>query len=298
MKAVSDSLILPSLVVVLSGALWGFYWIPIRFLESQGLAGPSAGAFLNLAPAAILVAIAVWTGAKLQDFKESLLAGALIGLAIASFSAGLIYSSVARATLIFYLMPIWSTLIGMFWLAERVGWARYAGIACGLLGLIFLVSGKQSVPLNLGDLLALISGIFWAIGAGLIKRKPNMPTIPIAAIQFIVAAIGSIVLLLLLNEPFPNAKALIGVTPHIIAAAVFVLVPSVLGLTWAQKKLFPGRVGILLMSEVVVSILSAALLLPQERLLGLQWLGCLLIVGAFFLETLGSADATDQETRD
>ena len=41
-----------------------------------------------------------------------------IGFTVAFFTMGLVYSYVIRVTLLFYLTPICSTLIGMYWLNE------------------------------------------------------------------------------------------------------------------------------------------------------------------------------------
>ena len=51
-----------------------------------------------------------------------------------------------------------------------------------------------------------------------------------------------------------------------------------------SQILFPGRVAILLMSEVVVAIISASVLVPEERMFYLQWLGALAIITAGFTE--------------
>ena len=53
-----------------------------------------------------------------------------------------------------------------------------------------------------------------------------------------------------------------------------------------SKILFPGRVGLLTMSEVVVAIFSAAVLVPEETLLPIQWLGAVAIVAAGIIEVV------------
>ena len=80
-----------------------------------------------------------------------------------------------RATLLFYLTPVWATLIGMVWLGEKGSWQRWAAIGGGFGGLMLLVSGGGSVPLNIGDLFAFFSGVFWAFGAAMIKRYDAVP---------------------------------------------------------------------------------------------------------------------------
>ena len=50
--------------------------------------------------------------------------------------------------------------------------------------------------------------------------------------------------------------------------------------------MFPGRVGILTMSEVIVAIVSAAILVPDETMLLMQWVGAIAILLAGFIEVL------------
>jgi len=55
-------------------------------------------------------------------------------------------------------------------------------------------------------------------------------------------------------------------------------------LFWVQKFLFPGRVGLLMMSEVLTAVLTASLFLPEERLSAIEWAGAVLIIGACLFE--------------
>ncbi len=75
----------------------------------------------------------------------------------------------------------------------------------------------------------------------------------------------------------------------LISLAMFV--PTTYFLLWSTQILNPGRVGILLMSEVVVGSVSAALL-SGEPFGWREAIGALLIVGAGFIEVTGSARDT------
>ncbi|MBQ65340.1 MAG: EamA family transporter, partial [Marinovum sp.] len=54
--------------------------------------------------------------------------------------------------------------------------------------------------------------------------------------------------------------------------------------------LFPGRVGILMMSEVLVAIISASIFLPDEQMALLQWLGAAAIIASAFAEVSFSTE--------
>ena len=142
-----------SVLVFFIASFWGVYWIPLRYLEAQGISGGWAIALLNAPAALLLLPLVLWQWKQHRaQFWQSVLIGLLTGLGMALYTSGLIYSSVVRATLLFYLTPAWATLIGIFWLGEKATWQRWAAIAVGLAGLGLLVSGGSSVPLNIGDL--------------------------------------------------------------------------------------------------------------------------------------------------
>jgi drug/metabolite transporter (DMT)-like permease len=68
--------------------------------------------------------------------------------------------------------------------------------------------------------------------------------------------------------------------------SIFILLPCFCIIFRVSQLLFPGRVGILSMSEVVVAIISAAILVPEETMLWIQWVGAAAIVLAGLIEVL------------
>ena len=152
---------LASLVMFVAASLWGLYWVPLRQLEALGIEGAWSIALLNLPAAFALFVVTALSWKQYRGFgAQMLVIGLFTGAGLALYGSGLVLSSVVRATLLFYLMPVWATLIGVFWLGERAAWQRWAAILAGLIGMLMLLSGGGSVPLNIGDLLAILSGTF------------------------------------------------------------------------------------------------------------------------------------------
>ncbi|MEM7226058.1 MAG: DMT family transporter [Pseudomonadota bacterium] len=273
-------------IVFFSASLWGLYWIPLRYLEAQGIGGGWAVALLNV-PAGLALAPLVlgrWAQHR-QHMHQALAIGILTGLGMALYASGLIYSSVVRATLLFYLTPVWATLIGIFWLGETASWQRWAAIAAGLGGLLLLVSGGGAVPLNIGDLFAVASGVFWALGAAMIKRYDRVPVAGMSMVQFFFTGLVAVALVDLAGiAAVPDIGLLTAALPAAGMMSILAFLPAVCLLFWAQKFLFPGRVGLLMMSEVLTAVLTASLFLPDERLSVVEWAGAGLIVGACLIE--------------
>ncbi len=279
-----------SAVVVIAAAVWGLYWIPLRLLQEQGVAGDSAVALLHI-PALLPLMLVVALQWKLHrgHWGKILLIGLFTGLGIALYSSGVVYSSVVRATLLFYLTPVWATIIEILWFKEKADWSRWLAVAGGLAGMALMLSGNESVQLNIGDLLALLSGIFWAIGAAMIKRFDTVPIAGLALGQFAftvftVLLIGS----LMGSESHFQITQVVSVLPVISLISILIFLPVVLAIIWAQKFINPGRVGLLMMSEVLVAVVSASLLLPQERMTIIEYCGAALIIGACLFEVLST----------
>lgn len=278
---------LASLTLVGATSVWGLYWVPLYYLEAQGMHGMMAMVSLNLAPAIVMLIAAFGFGAKQPQAKQALYVGAIAGLGFGLYSAGIVYGSVVRATLLFYLTPIWSTLISMAVLSERVGWQRWLGIAVGLSGVALLVGAGDQNEFTLGDAFALASGLAWAIAAVLIKRSPELPLRAMTGAQFLSIAVLGLGIGAVMGVEWPDIGIVTRTLPIASAVSLLVFIPSAFAIFWAQKHVFPGRAGLLMMSEVVVAVISASIFLPEERLGALQWIGAAMIVGTFFIETTG-----------
>ncbi len=279
-----------SVVLFFAAGVWGLYWVPLRILEAGGLTDAWSVAVFNACPLILLLPYAFLARHRLYPhLRNILLIGGLTGCGLSLYATGLVASTVVRATILFYLTPVWSTIIGVLWLSERLGAGRVAAILLGIAGLACLVIGSDdsTPPLNVGDVLALLSGVFWGLGAAFLKRHPETPVGGSMACMILATAVISIGLgFLLFPDPFPPAAQLAGSLPVAVPAALIVLVPTAYLILWIARKLYPGRVGILMMSEVLVAILSASLFLPEETMSVVQWVGAAAIILSCLVEVL------------
>lgn len=282
---------LAGMAVVAVGALWGLYWLPLRRLDAVAAAGPWATLAVVALGCALLAPFA-WRGrARLRGAGRHALASlALGGAAFVLYSNGLLYGQVAVVILLFYLTPIWSTLIARFWLGWTVSWWRYAAIGCGLVGIGLVLRGSHGglpLPHALGDWLGLASGLLWSVAAtGIRVHSRTRP----AETNFVFCAGGAAMALVLV-------LALAGAPPRVAPAAWGAALgwtlligglwwaASLTAFMWATQRLEPARVGILLMSEVLVGAVSAALL-AAEPFGPLLAAGAVLVIAAGVLETV------------
>lgn len=282
-----------SIAMVIAASIWGLYWAPIHYLEGIGISGTSAVALINAIPAVVLLTIAaIQRKEQRGTFWRATAVGIVAGLGFAFYSIGIVYGSVVRTTLLFYLTPIWSTIIGILWLSEPTNWRRWAAIATGLAGLSLLMSGGVKMQIGIGDVFALASGLFWAVAATLIRANPNLPLPSMAGAQFLSTAVITMSVGYVLGALAPAFPALTSALPFAATVTLIFFLPSVIAIFWAQKLLFPGRAGLLMMSEALVAVITAAFWFPDERLHIVQWVGAAMIVSTFFIETVGTSQKT------
>ena len=281
-----------SIALFLSAAAWGLFWIPLRQVEAIGIPGSWTVTIFNALPLLVLIPISIFTFKKnLKLLKPTFYAAICIGLAITFYSKSLVETNVVRATLLFYLTPIWSTIFGIIWLSENITYQRVISIIIAFFGMYFLLSGNESMgqPLNVGDLYGFLSGIFWGLGATFIKRWSKMSVITLATLCFIFTTIySSVFAIFIYNATFPDFFLIKTSIPIMFFWSVILLLPSFCIIFFVSKFLFPGRVGLLMMSEVIVAIISASILIPQEKMYLVQWFGAFAIIFAGLYEVIFS----------
>lgn len=283
--------LLPSLGIVVGGAFWGLFWLPLRALGERGLEGAWPGAVVY---ATCLVALLPLVPFRWPHYKASwrplLLSGLFTGTAFACYATSILLTDVVRAILLFYLTPVWATLFGLLILGERLSAARVWALALGLGGMlvVFGLGVQIPWPRNLGDWLALISGVAWAYGSLRLYQMGSGTTWE-QMMSFVVGGLFVIVVALVVAGPVfggtPALTTLVDALPFGFLIAVYV-VPMLFLTIWPATRLSPGRIGILLMGEIVVGVSSAALL-SGETFGARELTGTLLILAAGCVEVFG-----------
>ena len=280
----------PETAIAVSGALWGLYWIPVRHLEARGVGVVWTTLGLFVVGLALLAPILIRHPPARAVFAPRMLAtGLLTGGAFVLYSVSLVLTEVVTAILLFYLSPVWATVLGRVLLAERLTGSRLTAPALGLGGLWVVLGGESGVPLprNPGDWCALIAGVMWAFGTLRVHQDSTISPIAHTASLFVGGAVVIAIISLL--------PAMAGPAPVVTAqAAAIILILTVLsvvsawGILWGARLISPGRAGLLLMMEVITGLASAAVL-AGEPFGMIQAIGSMLIVAAALVEVLPAA---------
>jgi drug/metabolite transporter (DMT)-like permease len=274
----------PAGAVALSAGLWGLWWLPLRALAEAGLSGPAVNAALY---GITSMALLPWFWRRRRRIAAGGLlllgAGGLFGAALVCWNLALILGEVVRVTLLFYLAPVWATLLALAVLREPVGGLRVVSVVLGLAGAAVLLGFEGGLPLprSAGDWLGLAAGVVFALSVTLVRKGTAIEGFEQTLTAFGSAALLSLALLLVM----PGQLSAVG--PGVLAwaalAALAWLLPVTWLLLWGARFLEPCRVSLLLLFEVAVAAISAALLAGVT--FGLrEAAGCLLILAAGALE--------------
>ncbi|SEQ00850.1 Threonine/homoserine efflux transporter RhtA [Loktanella sp. DSM 29012] len=268
-------------IVVLSGAIWGFYWLPVRMLSDAGLGG-AWGTLAITVSALLVLAPATWRARS--DLRRAsplaLVSIGLGGLAFALYSIGFNYGRVAIIILLFFLTPVWSVLITRFVLGWHTPMLRIVAIGLGLGGLCVMLSadGQWPVPRGIGEWMALAAGILWSLATTGMRTASQIAPAPAAFVFALGAVIASVLMAPSLSPwqtaPVPGVTIIVALGTGALWWGL-----STACLMWATVRLDPARVGILLMAEVLIGAASAALL-AGEALAPLELAGGALVLFA------------------
>jgi drug/metabolite transporter (DMT)-like permease len=217
-----------------------------------------------------------------------------VGACNALFAVALTFGEVGMIVLLFYLNPIWATLLERLVIGTPLARHRVIGVALGLAGMVVLqgLAGRLPFPANLAEWMGLLAGLCWAIGLVGTNLAGASSIVDKTCLQFVFAAAMGVVLVLMLGggADWPRLGAVGAALPLILATAAFWIVPAMALSLWGAARMSPARASMLLMAEVVVALASAAWLAGEE--IGPNKLiGGVLILSASAVEAWGSARA-------
>ena len=289
------------IVVFISAGAWGLYWLPQRLLLDLGMTGGWGTVGQYLISFIVLVPVAIWRLYKGQDIGlQHWLCGLLLGSGAIFYANSFLVTEVIRALVFFYLAPLWASLIEAIFLKRRLKWSRVLTVTLALAGVWVAVGLEVGIPLPiyLGDWFGLIAGILITAGAARTEIEQPQGIFPLLFMVIIFGLFATVAQYPLLADALgamPSIQNVMSSLPLLLGISLFFVLPTTAIIFWSPSKIGTGVFGILILSELVVGVISAALL-TDEPFGWPQIVGTALILAAGVLEVIASNRSTLPKT--
>ena len=257
----------PAGLVVFSAILWGVWWLPIRHLNEQGIDGGWAGILLNAGATIVLLPVIFLRKEKTGRSAGNVAGAMLIGVGLALYAIAVSFTDVLRAVLLFYLAPMWSTMIECVFLGRRWNALSLVAVLLSLSGMVMILGDNLYVgQVRAGDILALVSGICWSIGTTFVFSADRSSPLVSAAICMLSASlvgIGAVVLSGGSVGELPDLETLSAVAPILMLTSWLYIVPMIMITMWGAAVLAPALLSFLFSLEILSGVGSSAILLDE-----------------------------------
>ncbi len=273
--------------LMLNAFVWGVSWWPFRHFNGLGL-NPLWATAAMYAVCTLLI-VAAKPSAVGELWRNPPLWGILLasGATNAAFNWGVTEGDVVRVVLLFYLMPVWATLLARWLLNERltrlVG-LRLALALAGAMVVLWPQGGGLPLPQHPADWLGVIGGMFFALNNVLLRKYAHTPPEARGLAMFAggVIVAGGVAALLTAGGgiapiPAPAPGWMMGV---VLMALAFLA--ANLGLQYGAERL-PSALTAVVMTVEIVFASGSAVLLGVERLSAQALWGGSLILLAILL---------------
>lgn len=282
---------LPIIALLLSSVGWGLTWLPAKALLELGLTSGQS-VLIAFGAGALLLLPALWRQRRRWWPLRWLLFGiaAAGGFSYATFQTAIAQGETVRVMILFYLLPVWSALGGRYVLGERLDARRAIAIVVCIAGAALALAVDGSTlrqPPSLIDVLAIASGMTLAINNLLFRRAEKIPlSCKVAAMYCGCALLIACSLPLALSAVTAQAPAMPTATGALAAALYGVLwiAPLTFATQWAVTQLEVAHSALILVIELIVAVLSTALLVKHGLALH-EAAGALLVLGAVLIES-------------
>ena len=259
-----------SIAVFFTSGLWGLYWIPQRALQNGGLTGGWGTVAQYAIPLIVLTPFIIWKFIKGKSTGLNLtLIGLFFGGGIACYANSFLLTDLMRVFILFYLMPVWTTIFEIIFFKQKPNWQRGVSIFLALLGLwiVFGENGNLPLPVNAGDWLALLGGLLCAAGAIKLEKAGSEDITSLLYSFFFYGLLVTLFTSLIFSESFgafPKITSWISMLPLLILLSLVFFIPSNIVILWSPSRIGAGLFSILVLSEIIFGTISAALLSNEK----------------------------------
>ncbi len=280
------------LMLWITSAIWGFAFVAQR--AGMEFMGPfTFNGIRFLLGSASLLPLILWQKYKQKSpvkktgniIGGSLLAGTVLFIGASLQQAGMVYTEAGKAGFITGFYVILVPLIGVF-IGQHITKLIWTGAFIALSGL-YLLTINGPLTLQKGDILILVSAIFWAAHVQLINKLVDThAALPLSALQFAVCGLLSLATAGIF-EKITIESIFQAAIPLLYGGFLSVGIAYTLQVV-AQQHVHPAFATIILSFETVFAVVGGFLILHEMMSLR-NLAGCLLMLaGIVIVQVWGS----------
>ena len=224
-----------------------------------------------------------------NTLRNGLILGIVFSIAQNFQQFAFYYSTSGKIAFITAFYMFFVPLFSVIFLKKRIAVLTWLSILMGLIGLFLLCMNPSDLTsINLGDILALICAVFYAVQIMLIDKflEDGISGVQLSFMQFFVAAIISIIAMFIFEKP---------VLADIKTAAPSLLYSGIMscGIAYTlqivgQKHASPVVASLLMCLESVFAVIAAAIIL-HEGMSAREAVGCVIMFSAIILSQVSES---------
>ena len=275
---------MPVLSLLTTATLWGVVWYPLRVAESHGLDGLWT-TLIVYAVSMICGGILSWR--QLSEFsREPLLLGIIAvanGWLNVAFILAVIDGQVVRVILLFYLSPVWTTLLGWLVLKEQLtGWS-IATLMVAMTGAMIMLWDPAlgfPWPQDYTDWLAITAGGAFSVSNVTVRKLQGVSIRSKTFAAWVGVTVVAIVWILLADLPLPDVRTPVLMWTMFVGTLLIIVMTVTVQYGVTHMPVY--RSAVILLFELVAAAVSSQWL-SDEIVTATEWFGGVLIMLAGYL---------------
>ncbi|WP_341232250.1 DMT family transporter [uncultured Methylophaga sp.] len=271
------------LSLLFAATMWGIIWYPMRLFEQAGMSVVWVTLIMYLTAGIASLPIFIKNRYRWKHIPVDLLWLALAaGMTNLAFLVALNEGQVMRVMLLFYLSPLWSVILGRWWLGEKLSLAAIIMFVLAMGGTVLMLWRPKvgfPWPHGLADWLALFASLCFAVNNVLSRKLAAVPmALKTTIILWGVVAV-SIVVLLLQQASLPSVDISVWLSAVLVGGGIIIAMTMTVLYGLARMPVYLAAV--IMLFELIVAAISSALLTTEMMSLQ-EWLGGTFIFIAAF----------------
>jgi drug/metabolite transporter (DMT)-like permease len=204
------------------------------------------------------------------------------GMTNLAFLVALNDGQVMRVMLLFYLSPLWSVILGRWWLGETLSVAAIMMFVLAMGGTVLMLRRPEMGlpwPHGLADWLALFASLCFAVNNVLSRKLAAAPMILKTTVILWGVVTVSIVVLILQQSPLPVVSMAVWASAILIGGGI--IIAMTVAVLYGLARMPVYRAAVIMLFQLIVAATSSALLTTEMMTLQ-EWFGGTLIFAAAF----------------